>query len=89
MDKDFIPKRISEYREASYWEGRYERSSGDAPGKDGATYDWLMTYDQLKELLRPHMLPTDRILILGCGNSSKPLPLMQAGRSDTHWAGPL
>lgn len=91
MDRDFIPKRISEYREASYWEGRYERSTGGAPGEDGrhgATYDWLMKYDQLRDILKPHMLPTDRILILGCGNSSKCSPSTRILRHAS-WAIPL
>ncbi len=57
-----IPKRLEEYRQREYWDRRYEQ---DATG----TYDWLMSYEQLRQLLHPLIQPTDRILNIGCGNS--------------------
>lgn len=64
MSEDsLIPKRLGEYREREYWDRRYQR--------DGGTYDWLIKYEALRELLLPLLRPADRILNLGCGNSSR------------------
>eukprot|EP00744_Colponema_vietnamica_P023463 GILI01033952.1.p1 GENE.GILI01033952.1~~GILI01033952.1.p1 ORF type:complete len:254 (-),score=63.02 GILI01033952.1:57-818(-) len=60
--EDFIPDKNSTYKEKSYWDGRFEKEE---------SYDWLMGYDgDVKEHLRRILRPTDRILIVGCGNSS-------------------
>lgn len=61
-ESNFIPKRLGEYREKEYWERRYQQDSG--------TYEWLLKYTNVKPLLVPHLQSTDRILNLGCGNSS-------------------
>lgn len=59
-----IPKRLADYREQSYWEERYKK-------EQGGHYDWLIKYENLKEILNPLLWPSERILILGCGNSSR------------------
>lgn len=43
------------------------------------SFDWFKTYEDLKPLLSQHIASKDsRILMLGCGNSSKKLlPLME------------
>lgn len=60
---DFIPKRLADYREREYWEKRYEQDQA-------RHYEWLLPYGEaLKSSLG--LKHTDRILILGCGNSRK------------------
>lgn len=76
MDNSRIPKRLEEYRQREYWDRRYEQ---DATG----TYDWLMSYAQLRQLLNPLIQPTDRILNVGCGNSRTAL-WFNASRQCTH-----
>lgn len=61
---NFIPKRLADYREQEYWERRYEQDQT-------RHYEWLLSYgDTLRSLLK--LKPTDRVLILGCGNSRTP-----------------
>lgn len=58
-----IPKRLADYREREYWERRYEQDQS-------RHYEWLLPYGEtVRSLLG--LRPTDRILILGCGNSRK------------------
>lgn len=52
------------YGDVQYWEQRYKKQ----PGK---TFDWLEDYETLKELLEKFVLKTDKILMLGCGNSGE------------------
>lgn len=61
-----IPKRLADYREQEYWENRYKNEKGQS-------YDWLLKYPNIKTLLNPLIKPHDRILVLGCGNSSTPI----------------
>lgn len=37
-------------------------------------YDWCLEYSHLKDFLAPHLKPSDRILMVGCGNSSIEYP---------------
>ncbi|CAN7984806.1 unnamed protein product [Ixodes hexagonus] len=55
-----IPEDNSRYSDVAYWDARYRRE---------ATYDWLLPYEKYAFLLRKHVRQTDRILMLGCGNS--------------------
>ena len=34
------------------------------------TYDWFKGYEYFSAVIRPHMTESDKILMLGCGNSS-------------------
>lgn len=55
-----IPKDNSRYSDVAYWDARYRQE---------ATYDWLVPYENYAYLLRKHVRQSDRILMLGCGNS--------------------
>ena len=68
MDKDFIPKRLEEYREREYWDRRYT--------SDSSHYDWLLTYSNIRPILNSYIRTSDRILNVGCGSSSIPSPLL-------------
>ena len=51
----------SKFKRQQYWDTRF---------KDEESYDWLLTYSQVRDSLFPYLKPTDRILIVGCGNST-------------------
>jgi SAM-dependent methyltransferase len=50
------------YKDVNYWNDRF---------KEERTYDWLLSFDQVKDILVPHIPSTSsRILVVGCGNST-------------------
>jgi 2-polyprenyl-3-methyl-5-hydroxy-6-metoxy-1,4-benzoquinol methylase len=51
----------SHYGDKDYWDERYTENVG-------STFDWLETYDQLKELLSLFVEKNHKILNMGCGN---------------------
>ena len=52
------------YEDTAYWDQRYEKGGVEA------SFDWLETYENLKDLLEQFMVSKQiRILILGCGNA--------------------
>ena len=52
----------SDYKEKSYWDDRFTTEN---------SFDWLLTYEQLKEFLLPHFKDEyRRALVIGCGNSN-------------------
>ena len=55
-----LPDRNSAYGSRDYWETRYAAED---------SYDWITSYDAVTELIHQHVLKTDRILMIGCGNS--------------------
>ena len=42
-------------------------------------YEWFKGFAEFRHLLLPHLKPSDRILILGCGNSLLPMDLWREG----------
>ena len=54
------------YGERKYWDNRYLQKK--------TVFDWLEDYASLEQLITKFIKPTDRILMLGCGNS----PLSEA-----------
>jgi EEF1A lysine methyltransferase 4 len=59
-------------RTKEYWEHRYQNEPA------GHEFDWFKSYDDLAPWLNGHLLPDDRIVMLGCGNSViyQPLTLL-------------
>jgi SAM-dependent methyltransferase len=49
------------FSKQKYWEERFEEED---------TYDWLVKYSNIRNILAPVMKCTDRILVVGCGNST-------------------
>ena len=66
--KDSMPT----YGDKDYWDQRYESTSGDL-------YDWLHSFESLRPIFEKYLKPTDKIINLGCGNSSLPGDMLQAG----------
>ena len=63
QDKEIMdfPKFNSTYNEKEYWDKRYENEEH---------YEWFAGYKPYRDILRSNIKTTDRILTLGCGNSS-------------------
>lgn len=64
MESDYgveVAESNSLFKLQSYWEKRFEKEE---------SYEWLASWRSLASLMRPHIKPSDRILIVGCGNSS-------------------
>ncbi|CAM9123970.1 unnamed protein product [Ectocarpus fasciculatus] len=51
----------AEFKKQEYWDSRFESEE---------TYDWLCTYPNIRSHLAPLIKPTDKILVVGCGNST-------------------
>ena len=58
------------FKEKGYWEQRFEHEE---------EYDWLLTLAKLESQLLPHLHMDDRILIVGCGNSTLSADLYDRG----------
>ena len=52
---------MAQYGLTSYWDERYKR--------DPEFFDWYQKWENLREFIRPHIDPSHRILIIGCGLS--------------------
>lgn len=50
-----------EFKKQEYWDSRFESEE---------EYDWLCTYPNICEYIFPFIKNSDKILIVGCGNSS-------------------
>jgi len=64
------PLTTAEYLDPSYWDQRFEKEE---------QYDWFKDLSQFRHLLLPQLKRTDRILVLGCGNSSMTMALWREG----------
>ena len=65
-----LPENNVIYKKKEYWDERFEHEDA---------YDWLVTFDQMKNSLLKHLKSSDRILMLGCGNSTLSGDLYDAG----------
>ncbi|XP_065666672.1 EEF1A lysine methyltransferase 4 isoform X2 [Hydra vulgaris] len=58
---EFVAKNKLEYEKKDYWDKRFESE---------ITYEWFAGYSSFKHYLKKDIYITDKILVLGCGNSS-------------------
>ena len=65
-----LPHNNTTYSQHAYWEERFEHES---------EYEWLVGFDDIRSTLLPLLRPTDRILVVGCGNSNLSAQLYSAG----------
>ena len=54
---------VQHFGKIEYWEERYTRRIDP--------FDWYQVYSGVKDLITQYMVKTDKILNVGCGNSSK------------------
>lgn len=63
-------KENDKYKEHSYWEERFAEEE---------EFEWLINFDQCRNQLIPHLKYSDKILVVGCGNSNFSADLYDAG----------
>lgn len=56
-----LPDKNATYKLQEYWDKRYTKEDN---------FEWCKSYDDFKELIHEHVRKGDRILMLGCGNST-------------------
>ncbi|BDA44495.1 EEF1A lysine methyltransferase 4 [Coccomyxa sp. Obi] len=66
----FLPDHNARYLDAKYWDERFQKEE---------EYDWFKGYKEFAHLVTPHLQPSSKILILGCGNSSLTADLFSDG----------
>ncbi|XP_063297179.1 EEF1A lysine methyltransferase 4 [Pelobates fuscus] len=62
------------YREQNYWDSRYKEEHDQTE-----KYDWFGSYRDFRDLVRRHIKPGTRGLVLGCGTSSLSVDLHRDG----------
>jgi Methyltransferase domain len=60
------------YGEEAYWEARYKQG-------EAVLYEWLVTWEDLKQCLSSRIAQQSRVLHAGCGNSALGVDVYQAG----------
>eukprot|EP00850_Spirogloea_muscicola_P017259 SM000146S00979 [mRNA] locus=s146:231724:234146:+ [translate_table: standard] len=61
MADSVTPACNEDYLKTDYWDARFTLEEG---------YEWFKGYGAFRDILWQHLRPSDRVLILGCGNSS-------------------
>ncbi|KAF0700439.1 Aste57867_9023 [Aphanomyces stellatus] len=67
---EYLPRDNKEYKKQEYWNSRFENEE---------TYDWLARYKDVAELIAQYVQKDQRLLIVGCGNSTFSIDLYEAG----------
>ncbi|KAG2764060.1 hypothetical protein JG687_00003082 [Phytophthora cactorum] len=67
---EYLPEDNRTYKEKGYWDSRFDSEE---------SYDWLARYENMAELLAKYVRPSDRILMVGCGNSTFSIDMYKAG----------
>ena len=62
MEKYLSPKNIEDYNKREFWE--------DAFQKYKSNYDWYGKYEDFQSYFAKYMKKSNRILMVGCGNST-------------------
>ena len=65
-----LPDKNAAYKLQDYWDERYTKEE---------SFEWCKSYDDFKGLMRKHVRNSDRILMLGCGNSALSEQMYQDG----------
>jgi hypothetical protein len=59
-----------EYGESEYWDDRFAQEP---------SYEWLLTFKEVAMQMSPFLKSSDKILVVGCGNSNFSADLYDAG----------
>lgn len=62
MEKYLSPKNIEDYNKKEFWDSAFQKYKSN--------YDWYGEYDDFQKYFATYMRKTDRILLVGCGNST-------------------
>ena len=68
---DTLPAENREYKDMEYWDQRYENDTSES-------FDWFKSFKDLP-ILTELIKKTDKILHVGCGNSTLPVDMHQYG----------
>lgn len=60
----------TKFKRKDYWDDRFQKEE---------EYDWLAKFSDIYSTLQPYIKPSDKILVLGCGNSTFSEDLYDAG----------
>ncbi|XP_072176738.1 eEF1A lysine and N-terminal methyltransferase-like [Diadema setosum] len=69
---DLLPKSAAEFSSAQYWDTFFKKRGSKA-------FEWYGDYTQLCGILHTYVRPSDRVLVIGCGNSRLGEELYDAG----------
>ncbi|XP_038614395.1 eEF1A lysine and N-terminal methyltransferase [Tachyglossus aculeatus] len=72
---NLLPRSCKDFGCAAYWE-KFFRQRGPA------AFEWYGSYGQLAALLHKYLRPSDRVLVVGCGNSELSEQLYDVGFQD-------
>ncbi|EAR89985.1 S-adenosylmethionine-dependent methyltransferase (macronuclear) [Tetrahymena thermophila SB210] len=67
---DTMPKDNTTYKLKEYWDFRFTKEQ---------KYEWLASYQDIKDVLSQHVKKSDKILLVGCGNSQLGPEMTQDG----------
>ena len=67
------PLKTTEYLQKYYWDNRFQKEE---------EYDWFKKFEEFSHLVLPKLSKSDRILVLGCGNSTLSFELHSLGFQD-------
>ena len=72
---DLLPKHHDQFRQTAYWDKFFERRGREA-------FEWYGDYNSLAGILHKYIKIKDRILVVGCGNSTLSADLFDVGYRD-------
>ena len=67
---NYEPAQTSGYLDKRYWDERFQEEED---------YDWFKKFEEFSHLLLPSLQQSDKILMIGCGNSSLTFDLCKLG----------
>ncbi|XP_006637823.2 EEF1A lysine methyltransferase 4 [Lepisosteus oculatus] len=67
---EHLPECNSRYKDVEYWDERYKKEQ---------SFEWFGDYSKFEHLLEQHVRKEDKILVLGCGNSSVSFDMFSCG----------
>lgn len=71
LEDEVVPRVGSKlYTQKEYWEMRFGKEDG---------YEWLASFPDIASIVEQFVHKTDKILLVGCGNSRLPVDMAEAG----------
>ncbi len=71
-----LPRNHAQFRQTDYWDGFFRRRGRRA-------FEWYGEYGELCGVLHKYCKPTEKVLIVGCGNSTLSADLHDVGYRST------
>ncbi|CAM9479476.1 unnamed protein product, partial [Sphacelaria rigidula] len=71
-----LPSHHEKFRSKEYWDEFFQKRT--------EAFEWYGEYDDLRQLVHRTLKRTDRILVVGCGNSNFSAELYDDGFEEVH-----